>query len=623
VTHKLSILLFAIIVMIAWPTTIQAQSDTAENTFDPATIPLPQEPPFAPLGEAIYQENCAPCHGPTGNSDGPVVPELPNKPPLFADPETIWGKSPAEYFHVTKFGRIENLMPPWGNRLDDEQIWQAALYAWSLHTDANAVATGTEIYEQSCAACHGPTGMGDGPDSSGSLPNWRDPAQTYLLTQSELAQSLATAHPELATDLTDVDVQNLLDHLRTFSYVPPWESLFQPGEGSVDGLVQLGTASEDDTEADGSPSLAELTINLTAYADFSSVATFTTTADIEGRFLFTDLATTPGIVYVAETRYQQINYVSDAFELTPNVPTQTVRLTVFEPTSDSSGLYINRANWIIDYEPGQLIIGLLMNLGNELDRTYVGETVAGLDRAATLILELPEGATQVEFQDGVLGGRYEQIENRIYDTADVSPSPDTRQILMSYRLPVQGTEAQVVQSFLYPVRNLNLLVSELPDLDVEVSALEFMGEQALQDVSYRLWNGADLVEPEIEVKLQGVLAPGSMDPRNFVQESVDAERTAPVVTTPPLDYRVPLATGSFVALILGGVLVWSARRTNKLDRMTLLENQKAELMAQIAALDDQYEEGYIAQRAWSQRRAQMKVHLLDIADQLLTADGQR
>jgi len=183
-----------------------------------------------------------------------------------------------------------------------------------------------------------------------------------------------------------------------------------------------------------------------------------------------------------------------------------------------------------------------------------------------------------------------QIENRIYDTADVSPSPDTRQILMSYRLPVQGTEAQVVQSFLYPVRNLNLLVSELPDLDVEVSALEFMGEQALQDVSYRLWNGADLVEPEIEVKLQGVLAPGSMDPRNFVQESVDA---------------------------------WSARRTNKLDRMTLLENQKAELMAQIAALDDQYEEGYIAQRAWSQRRAQMKVHLLDIADQLLTADGQR
>jgi mono/diheme cytochrome c family protein len=41
----------------------------------------------------------------------------------------VWSRSPAELFHTTKFGRMQGMMPPWRNRLDDTQIWNAVAYA--------------------------------------------------------------------------------------------------------------------------------------------------------------------------------------------------------------------------------------------------------------------------------------------------------------------------------------------------------------------------------------------------------------------------------------------------------------------------------------------------------------
>ena len=116
-----------------------------DPTYDPAAIPTPAAMPSATSGRAIYQENCAPCHGATGLSDGPVVGDLPAAPPPFADPETVWQRSPAEYFHTTKFGRVQALMPPWRNQLSDEEIWQVVYYAWSLHTDQALVEEGAPL----------------------------------------------------------------------------------------------------------------------------------------------------------------------------------------------------------------------------------------------------------------------------------------------------------------------------------------------------------------------------------------------------------------------------------------------------------------------------------------------
>ncbi len=52
------------------------------------------------------------------------------------------------------------MMPPWNGRLDDQQIWDAVVYAWTLHTTAAEIGMGQAVYENNCQACHGADGKG-------------------------------------------------------------------------------------------------------------------------------------------------------------------------------------------------------------------------------------------------------------------------------------------------------------------------------------------------------------------------------------------------------------------------------------------------------------------------------
>ena len=139
-------------------TTAKAQAQEPSPPYDPQQVPVPERLPLAGLGADVYAQNCAPCHGLSGGGDGPAGAGAAMDATVFSDPQAVWERSPAELFFVTKFGRIEKLMPPWRNSLNDEQIWQAVYYAWNLHTGETEVSTGAELYAQSCAACHGPGG---------------------------------------------------------------------------------------------------------------------------------------------------------------------------------------------------------------------------------------------------------------------------------------------------------------------------------------------------------------------------------------------------------------------------------------------------------------------------------
>ena len=106
----------ACILLILFAAVVQAQATPQPleeaPPYDPADIPPPSELPVTALGRSLYAENCAPCHGETGLSDGPVVGDMPTPPPALADPAVVWEQTPAFYFHTTKFGRIDKMMPP-------------------------------------------------------------------------------------------------------------------------------------------------------------------------------------------------------------------------------------------------------------------------------------------------------------------------------------------------------------------------------------------------------------------------------------------------------------------------------------------------------------------------------
>ncbi len=603
----LACLIASLLSVALWQATLGQTQSTPPTPppYDPATVPLPSGSVLAPAGRVLYQQNCAACHGEQGQSDGPTSASLPAAPPPFADQATIWAYSPAEYFHITKYGRIQNLMPPWANQLNDDQIWQAVYYAWSLHTDQATVQQGETLYAQSCAGCHGPAGAGDGPAASAPLPRLDDVAALSLLTQAELDAQWRQAHGEVGGEWTPAERTAVLDYLRTFTYRPPWTAPYQSGAGQLTGQVAQGTA--------GGPELPALPITLTAFLNFELVQTLVTTATAAGEFSFADLATDPGMVYVASTIYNNVQYNSGLAVVTPLTPTTAITLAAYETTEDGSTLSINRANWLIDFEPGGLRVGVILNLRNSGDRTFIGQRVDGLNALATVAVAVPPGAEEVEFQDGVIGGRYHPVENRIYDLVPVPPGDEARQIVYSYRLPVAGDTVTLAQEFLYPVGNLNLLVTDAPNLLVEAPALTFINTEAVQGINFRRWSGQSLPVGPLTVQLSGIPA--------FELDTAQANEAggapaAPSTTTPSLDPLVVIVAGGVLVLVLVALLYLPLRGEARHAQSVALQRDHEELLDAIAELDDQYSEGEVTREVWASTRAQLKSELLAIAQVL-------
>lgn len=610
----LIVFIFVCMVSVLDTPTIRAQQTSPP--FDLDQVPTPASPPMATIGRSIYSENCTPCHGPEGLGDGPTAASLPGPPTAFADPEAIWDKSPAQLFFTAKFGRIEKLMPPWQNSLTDSQIWHTIAYAWSLHTSESDVNEGAELYTANCARCHGETGAGDGPEATGTMPDFTDLAYTMARSQTDWVDGWQAAHADIGSDWSPAQQHNVLEYIRTFSYVPPWESSYRPGPGVIQGQVTQGTPDGMD--------VAGLNVTLDAFIDFSPIATFTTTVDAEGQFQFTDLAVDPNIAYLASASARDINYSSPVLNLSPEESSAETTITIYEPTNDASGINVDRAHWIIESQPGALIVGQIFAFGNSLDRTFIGTQEEGADVPVTVAMQVPDGAEQVGFENGSLGERFRRVGDLIYDTAPIVPGAGTRQVIMRYALPYDGTSVELDQDFLYPIRNLNLLIADLPQLQVDIPALSSAGSQDIQGNVYQIWQGQDLQPQSIAISLSGLLEAGTVDPRSLQANSGSgAQGTNPAAPVPLMESWMPWALVGIILVGLMGMLYWSWQNGLLTDdtNVEAVRRQRTELIRRIAHLDDLHAMGELDEQSWRQRRAQLKASLLAVTTELQEASN--
>ena len=72
-------------------------------------------------GKALYNKNCASCHGKTGLGDGAKAKGLDTFPGDFSKGE-FQNQADADLFFKTKAGRDE--MPKFEGKIDDEGVWQ-------------------------------------------------------------------------------------------------------------------------------------------------------------------------------------------------------------------------------------------------------------------------------------------------------------------------------------------------------------------------------------------------------------------------------------------------------------------------------------------------------------------
>ncbi len=101
---------------------------------DPKT--LPAKDPNIVAGKALYEANCAPCHGTKTDGKGKEAKGFaaPIKPVNFKDPEAISALDQGYLFWRIKEGGpgdpFYTAMPAWGEDFSDKEIWQIILYVY-------------------------------------------------------------------------------------------------------------------------------------------------------------------------------------------------------------------------------------------------------------------------------------------------------------------------------------------------------------------------------------------------------------------------------------------------------------------------------------------------------------
>ncbi|MCE7979840.1 MAG: hypothetical protein DYG89_01495 [Caldilinea sp. CFX5] len=604
-----ALLSFLLLTAVAYQV-VYAQEPSPE--FDLSQVTPPTSPPLALAGQAIYQQNCAPCHGTQGMGDGPTAAQLPSPATAFADPAAVWERSPAQLFHTAKFGRVEKLMPPWQNQLDDTQIWQAVAYAWSLHTNQRELATGADLYAQSCANCHGVEGAGDGPEATTDLMDFTDLTYAMSRSQADWQAGWQNAHPEVGADWTPDQQRQVLETIRAFSYTPPWANPYEPGSGVITGTVTQGTP--------GGAAVAGLTAALEAYVNFTPVTAFTTTVDSAGVFTFTALSTDANIDYLVSVASEEIRYTSPILKFTPEQSQLQTGVAIYGTTDDGSGLHVERLHWIIDPRPGALVVGEVLSFSNNGDRTFIGKPITGTEQVGTVALRVPADAQELTFENGELGGRFQQVGDLVYDTTPVVPGQGARQLIMRYFLPHEGGSYDFQQAFLYPIDQMTILVAELPQLQVDIPGFALASRETLQGQTYQLWQPEGTAPTEVTVQLAGLLQPGDADPRTAAQSdgAQQAGATTSSAVVPLLTAWAPWSMGILVVVALVGVAIWSMqqRRAGGQDRLQELHIQRDDLIRRIAHLDDQHAIQDIDDAAWQRERAQLKAQLLYVTNLL-------
>jgi high-affinity iron transporter len=195
-------------------------------------------------GKAIYDRNCASCHGGLGGGDGPSARGMNPPPPAIGTRVAMHAVSPALMYRIVSVGVAGTPMLGWADKLSADERWNAVAYINSLRTSTRDVAEGEGLYTQRCLTCHGATGADDGPAASllSKLPTelgsfaWQAERSDSALVAAIKAGAPGTAMPP-SRDLTDAELASMVAYVRTLPSKQPVNQTALAGKPAKDAVA--------------------------------------------------------------------------------------------------------------------------------------------------------------------------------------------------------------------------------------------------------------------------------------------------------------------------------------------------------------------------------------------------
>ncbi|GAB4580244.1 MAG: hypothetical protein Fur0022_29830 [Anaerolineales bacterium] len=590
----------------------------------------PSVPPNPVAGAAIYAEKCQPCHGEGGLGNGPDANKLPNPVSPIGDADFARESYPGAWFQVVTEGRIDRFMPPFQS-LTERQRWDVLAYVYTLSAPSETVALGQTIFQEQCVACHGETGAGDGPDAvrfGASMPSFVDQVLMSERSKADLFEGMTHANlpeiPNLTIGLTEAERWALTDYLRSLTFAAPEEDIAdlnpfatvatEEQTPTAPGTPVAETQPELVDEApvgDGQGIVTGQVVNLSGEAvpvgqevvlhgfdQFQEVISITTQVDGDGMYRFEGVQIPEGRAFIVSVDYKETTYTSDLAVVQSGVTTYEMPVSIYETTTDKSGLVIDRLHVLFEFvSTEQVRVAELIIISNLSNRVVISE-----DDSPLISFSLPEGAANLQFQEGALGRDFIETPTGFADMRAVLPGEGRHQVLFSYDMPYEN-QVEISQVIELPVQSL-VVLSPAIGVSVTGEGLVSSGVQDVEGTPYEVFTGEGFsAGGELSLSLSGRPDLGS----------------GASVITPSSTSSLALGLGALGVSLLG-VGVWLFRRSNRAteteEDMEEVEDEMPEngmnadsLMDAIIALDDRYKAGDLPEEAYLRRRAVLKEQL--------------
>lgn len=390
-------------------------------------------------GESLYKQYCVDCHGSSAKGDGPKSATLSKPPTNLTDLAFSASKSAYDLYSSIVMG-VPPEMPPFGEKLNEEQRWAVVDYLRSL--------TFTVSPEQ----------LSVSPSMAPS-----ESPETPMPANLETPSPLPTVQATLTT---------------TQQVVPSFVS--------ITGKVTNGS---------GGSVPSDLVVTLNAFDDMDTVLTDTTKLQADNTYFFPHVEMVKGRIYITMVNYGGTTYASDVNVAPPNGGTLDMPITIYETTTDTSVIKADRLHLFFDFvDENTIRVVELYIMSNTSNKTLI--PAAGQN--ITVRFKLPVGSSNLEFQDSVLGERYVATPDGFGDTYSIRPGRGNYQILFSFTMPY-NRRLELVQPVLIPVDAVVVLVPE-GVLKVRSSILKDDGRRDEQGTVYHLYSGNSLA-PNAEIRL--------------------------------------------------------------------------------------------------------------------------
>lgn len=543
-----------------------------------------QEPnPSAVEGQLLWPENCLPCHGSLGQGDGPTAASIPNPLPDLTDAERMREVVPADYFDIIKNGRIDKMMPPWKNRLNDGQIWDLVAHSLSLSVSPSELLAGESRYQQSCASCHGADGTGTASSETPNFADWQAMSQRSL-ADLQAGYQQAEAHDAA---VPDEELWHSLAYARSLAFVVP------QADGLLSGQLLNGTTTQP---------LAQTEIKLHILQGQAEIGTQTATTDDEGRYSFEALSTDPSIQYRLESGYEGIFYVSPepaTFSAADGNET-TLDLTVYDTTASDEEIYVTQLHYLLSPGLTDIEVIQIYVVGNHGDKAFVGQ------EGQTFPFTLPDGAESITFQGDLTGNRFTQLATNYVDSEPVIPGEEGSTVVVMYRLPHDGSRLTFDTPLLADVASVSVLMQDNGATLVS-EQLQFRMERPIRGNNFFVFAAENLSQGE---SLQMQL----LDLNNLTTVPPTGQFGAAAAVAPAggLDQEtlqwIVLSMGGLALLFAAGI--YPFMRPQGED----LETQRQRLVLMVTRLDEAFKAGDLAPELYRQARSKYKAELIRLME---------